>query len=88
MNENSDERLPCLSSTSLLTVLILSLNCSAWLKTMLSVLTLNVSSEAECHLAFVEELLSGLVHLGAGELVDGEAIDDFPGATWGDTAWE
>ena len=45
-------------------------------------------SEAESHFAFFEEFLAGLIHLAAGEIVNGEAIDNLPVATWSNSARE
>ena len=45
-------------------------------------------SESESHLTLIEELGASLVHLGAREIVDAQAVDDLPLATWGDPARE
>ena len=45
-------------------------------------------SESEGHFALIDELLAGLVHLDAREVVDREAIDDLPLTTGGDAQRE
>jgi len=45
-------------------------------------------SETESHFALFEKLLGGLVHLGAREIVDGEAVDDLPLTTRCNSEWE